>query len=217
MVAQPLDAELTVALRDAPVEPYQAYMPVPARLSGRLNEDTSHRITLRDGALSATAKGRNWIRNIEIREPGAKQAAIRVEHVELVGLDFEWPVRAKVAKTAIGRPRVEIERDAEGAINVRRLFTPIEEARKPTEEARRHARAREDRGGSVRPEAQGTDGHHAARLRRVPHRERHRALPRSHDETRLLPGFVPARGELEELRQPARPESHAGHAECGRG
>jgi Domain of Unknown Function (DUF748) len=135
VVAQPLDAELTVALRDAPVEPYQAYMPVPARLSGRLNEDTSHKITLRDGAFMATAKGRNWIRNIEIWEPGAKQPAIRAERVELVGIDFEWPVRAKVAKTTIVRPRVEIERDAEGAINVRRLFTPTQETRKPTEEA----------------------------------------------------------------------------------
>ena len=142
VVAQPLDAELTVALRDAPVEPYQAYMPVAARLSGRLNEDTSHRITLRDGALSATAKGRNWIRNIEIREPGAKQAAIRVEQVELAGLDFEWPVRARVAKTTIRRPRVEIERDAEGAINVRRLFMPTEEARKPAEEAPQPAPAK---------------------------------------------------------------------------
>jgi uncharacterized protein involved in outer membrane biogenesis len=136
VVLQPLDAELAVALRDAPVEPYQAYIPVPARLSGRLNEDTSHRITLRDGELVATAKGRNWIRNIAISEPGAKQPAIRVERVELAGIDFEWPKRAVVAKTTIVRPRVEIERDAEGAINVRRLFTPTEEARKPADEAK---------------------------------------------------------------------------------
>ena len=135
--AAPFDSDLTIAIRNAPVEPYQAYIPIPARLSGRYNGDSRNRIALRDGRLVARSRGNSWAQNVEIRESGAPRPAIRVERMDLVGIDFDWPVRAAVAKVGFRRPRVEIERDAGGSINLRRLFTPQgpEPAARPPEPA----------------------------------------------------------------------------------
>jgi hypothetical protein len=127
---QPFDTTLTIGLRDAPIEPYQAYMPMPARVSGRFNGDSKNHIALRDGTLLAVSTGNSWGDNVEVREPGAKQAAFRVERMELMGIDFDWPRRAVVGRAGFRRPRVEIEREADGAINLRRLLTPPGKAKK---------------------------------------------------------------------------------------
>ncbi len=123
LTVQPFDAALTIAIRNAPVEPYQAYIPVPARLSGRYGGDSQNRIAIRDGRLVAQSTGNSWAQNVEIREPGAERPAIRVERMELLGIDFDWPRRAAVAKAGFRRLRVEVERGADGTFNLRRLFT----------------------------------------------------------------------------------------------
>jgi hypothetical protein len=134
MTVSPFDAELTVALRDAPVEPYQGYIPIPARLSGRFGGDSKNRIAVRNGALVAQSKGNSWGQNVEIREPGVDHPAIRVERMELTGIDFDWPRRGVVGAAVFRRPRVEMERAADGSFNLRRLFaTP--ETGKETESA----------------------------------------------------------------------------------
>lgn len=128
---QPFDAELTMTIRDAPVKPYLAYIPVPARLTGRFNGDSWNRIALRDGQLVVLSKGNSWAQDVEIHEPGAERPAIRVERMELIGIDVDWPKRAAVAKAGFRRPRVEVDREADGAINLRRLFTAPEAAGTP--------------------------------------------------------------------------------------
>jgi hypothetical protein len=132
VTAKPLDAELAIAMRNAPVEPYQAYIPVPARLSGRFGGDSRNRVALRDGKLVVSSRGNSWGQNVEIREPGASPPTIHVDRMELTGIDFEWPTRGAVARAVFRRPRIEIERGADGAINVRRLFSPPEPERPPS-------------------------------------------------------------------------------------
>lgn len=123
VVVQPLDADLVFTMRNAPVEPYQAYLGVPARLSGRFSGDSRNHIALRDGATVLASKGSSWAENVEIRAPGGARPLIRVERMEVAGIDFDWPTRAAVAKASFRRPRVEIERAADGTINVRSVFT----------------------------------------------------------------------------------------------
>src|SRR5713226_804232 len=124
VVPQPLDATIVISIRDAPVEPYQAYFPFPARLSGRFFGDSQNRITIKDGRLTALSKGTSWAQGVEVRAPGAADPAIRVERMELVGLDFAWPTRAAVARVGFRSPAVLIERSQDGVINLRALFTP---------------------------------------------------------------------------------------------
>ncbi|HET7875809.1 MAG TPA: DUF748 domain-containing protein [Methylomirabilota bacterium] len=124
LVPQPLDASFTMTVRDAPVEPYQAYFPFPARLSGRYFGDSQNRIIIKDGRLTALSKGNSWAQGVEVRAPGAADPAVRVERMELVGLDFAWPTRAAVARVGFQRPAVLIERSQDGVMNLRALFTP---------------------------------------------------------------------------------------------
>ncbi|WP_410967302.1 hypothetical protein, partial [Salmonella sp. SAL4436] len=70
------------------------------------------------------SKGRSWAQNVAVREPGVREPAIRVEYMDLVGIDFDWPKHAKVARAGFRKLRVNVERDADGAMNLRRLFTP---------------------------------------------------------------------------------------------
>jgi hypothetical protein len=124
MTVYPFDTELVVLLRDAAVAPYQGYIPIPALLSGRFSGDSKNRIAVRDGVFVAQSKGNSWAQDVEIREPGAARAAIRVERMDLTGIDFDWPRRATLVSAGFRRPRVEIERAADGSFNVRRLFAP---------------------------------------------------------------------------------------------
>jgi hypothetical protein len=147
VTVQPLDATLTVALRDAPISPFQAYIPVPARVGGRYNGDSVNHVALKDGTLVATSKGNSWAEKVEIRAPGAQRPAISVERMDLVGIDFDWPHRAGFVRAGFRRPRAEIERAADGAINVRELFTPVEANGRP-------APARPEPAPPVRPAAE---------------------------------------------------------------
>jgi hypothetical protein len=122
MTVSPFDTELAVSLRDAPVAPYQGYIPIPALLSGRFSGDSKNRIAVRNGVFVAQSKGNSWGENVEIREPGAPRPAIRVDRMDLQGIDFDWPRRAGFARAGFRRPRVEIERGVDGTFNVRRLF-----------------------------------------------------------------------------------------------
>jgi hypothetical protein len=124
VIVQPFDADLTFAVRDAPVQPYQAYIPVPARLAGRFGGDSRNRIAVKDGGMVLASKGNSWATDVEIRAPGGDRPVIRVPRMELTGIDFDWPKRASVARAAFRRPAADIERAADGSINVRRLFTP---------------------------------------------------------------------------------------------
>jgi len=61
--------------------------------------------------------------------------AIRVERMDLKGIDFDWPKHATALKAASWRPRVDVEREADGSINLRRLFTvPESQGTTPTPE-----------------------------------------------------------------------------------
>jgi uncharacterized protein involved in outer membrane biogenesis len=124
VVPQPVDATFALTVRDAPIEPYQAYLPFPARLSGRYFGDSQNRIIIKDGRLTALSKGNSWAQGVEVRAPGAADPAVRVERMELVGLDFAWPTRAAVARVGFQRPVVLIERSQDGVMNLRALFTP---------------------------------------------------------------------------------------------
>lgn len=122
IVPKPLDADLVFKLRDAPITPYQAYIPVPAQLSGRFSGDSRNRIVLKDDNRVLASRGNSWAQDVEIRAPGASHPAIRVERAELVGIDFDWPKRAAVAKAGFRRLAVQAERQADGSFNLVKLF-----------------------------------------------------------------------------------------------
>ena len=54
---EPLDVTLTLNTRDAPIEPYRAYFPVPANFSGRFSSDSQNRVRIVNGKLTALSRG----------------------------------------------------------------------------------------------------------------------------------------------------------------
>jgi hypothetical protein len=120
---EPLDMTLTLNTRDANIEPYRAYFPFPASFAGRLNSDSQNRIRIVDGKLTARSRGNSWATGLAVKGPDTKEAPLRLERMEINGIDFGWPTHARVAKVRLKAPVAELDRAADG-INVQKLFTP---------------------------------------------------------------------------------------------
>jgi len=121
---EPLDLTLTLNTRDAPIEPYRAYFPFPASFSGRFNSDSQNRVRIVNGKLTALSRGNSWATDLAVKGPDAKDAPLRLERMEISGIDFGWPTHARVARVRLKAPVGELDRAADGSINVQKLFTP---------------------------------------------------------------------------------------------
>ena len=121
---EPLDLTLTLNTRDAPIEPYRAYFPFPASFTGRLNSDSQNRVRIVNGKLTALSRGNSWATDLGVKGPDSKDAPLRLERMEIDGIDFGWPTHARVAKVRLKAPVAELDRAADGSINVQKLFVP---------------------------------------------------------------------------------------------
>jgi uncharacterized protein YjeT (DUF2065 family) len=122
LIPQPLDVTWTMSLRDAPIEPYQPYMPVPARFSGRYNGDSKNRLALKDGKMILTSTGTSWADKFEARWPGAPRPSLTIQRMDLVGIDLDWPRRVKLAKVGFRQLHAEVERGTDGTLDIVKLF-----------------------------------------------------------------------------------------------
>ena len=121
---EPLDVTLAVTTRDAPIEPYRAYFPFPASFSGKFNADSQNRIRVSNGKFTALSRGNSWATNLAVKGPDDKDAPLKLERMEITGVDFGWPTHVRVARVLLRKPSNEIDRAADGSLNVQKLFTP---------------------------------------------------------------------------------------------
>src|SRR5215471_12695244 len=122
VVLDPFDAQLAIAVRDAAIEPYQPYIPLPVRFTGRFNGDSKNRLAFKNGKTIIAPKGTNWAEHFEARMPDADHALIAIERMDLVDIDFDWPTKAIVAKAGFKRPAIEIERSEDGTLDIVKAF-----------------------------------------------------------------------------------------------
>ena len=120
----PVDVTLAVTTYDAPIEPYHAYFPFPASFGGRFSAETQNRVRIVKGQLVALSRGRSWATGLSVKEPGGKDAPLKLDRLEVNGIDFAWPTYARVARIRLKQPVGEVDRAADGTINVQKLFTP---------------------------------------------------------------------------------------------
>ena len=118
----PLDVDFDLSLRDGSIEPYQPYIPVKARFAGIFHGENRNHITLANGTLTATSRGWNRIDKFAVLAPGQKTPTAGFQRLRLDGIDFSWPKYAKVSKITLTKPDVRVEREADGAISLRKLF-----------------------------------------------------------------------------------------------
>jgi Domain of Unknown Function (DUF748) len=121
---EPVDVSLAITTRDAPIEPYRAYFPFPASFAGRFNAETQNRVRIVNGKLTALSRGRSWATDLAVKEPDGQDAPLRLQRLEVNGIDFAWPQHARVARILLRQPVGEVDRAADGTINVQKLFTP---------------------------------------------------------------------------------------------
>jgi Domain of Unknown Function (DUF748) len=121
----PIDVTLALTTRDAPIEPYHAYFPFPASFSGRFSAETQNRVRIVNGKLTALSRGKSWATDLAVKEPDGKDAPLRLQRLEVNGIDFAWPTHARVARILLKQPVGEVDRAADGTMNVQRLFTPV--------------------------------------------------------------------------------------------
>lgn len=121
---EPLDVQITMSTRDAPIEPYQSYFPFPARFVGFFSGDSLSEIQrAKDGKLILASRGHAWARDLEVRAPDGGAPVARMARMDIQGIDFSWPNYALVDRVTLTQPQAQIERDS-GGINLRRLFEP---------------------------------------------------------------------------------------------
>jgi hypothetical protein len=132
-VPTPLDVEVAISLRNGRIEPFQAYFPIPARFAGSFNTDSRNHVTITNGQVAATSRGNNWIDKFTITAPGEKTPTGRFERLRFDGIDLAWPKYARVAKIALSKPNALIERDQNGEMSLRKLFSANGRAASPSE------------------------------------------------------------------------------------
>src|SRR6185295_14015212 len=120
---EPLDLTLTLNTRDAPIEPYRAYFPFPSIFGGRFSSDSQNRVRMVNGKLTALSRGNSWATDLTVKTADGKETPLRMERMEINGIDFGWPTHARVARVLLRKPAAEIDRGPDG-INVQKLFTP---------------------------------------------------------------------------------------------
>src|SRR5262249_28692873 len=123
VVLDPFDAHLAIAVRQACFEPSQPYIPLPVRFTGRFNGDSKNRLAFKEGKTIIASNGTNWAEQFEARMPDADHALIAIERMDLVDIDFDWPTKAIVAKAGFKRPAIEIERSADGTLDIVKAFS----------------------------------------------------------------------------------------------
>jgi uncharacterized protein involved in outer membrane biogenesis len=120
----PLNVQLAISTRDTPITPYQTYFPFPARFQGLFNGDSLSEIQRGPkGELILASRGTAWANELQVLAPGVDDPLVRMDSFVISGLDFSWPNYALVDKVAFVHPQVLVERDAQGQINLRTLFT----------------------------------------------------------------------------------------------
>ena len=168
---EPIVADLTMSMRGASIEPYRAYIPIKAQLAGSFSGDNRSRVSLAGGKLTATSKGTSWIEKLELRDPDGGPPPLKMERMEMAGIDFAWPTYAKVATVTVRKPEAQIDRAPDGKIRLRELLVPEPEggaapsAPEPAKVAKAEAKpaktekeAKPKVDASVPPEAQAKGG-----------------------------------------------------------
>jgi len=108
--------------------------------------------------LILASRGTAWASNLAVRAPGAQDDVVRLDAMVIRDLDFSWPNYALVDRVVLTHPQIHVERDAEGAINLRTLFAPRPDMEKKGDAEARAADASASKSPATRAEPAKEDG-----------------------------------------------------------
>jgi len=117
---EPMRLEARAVLDGVAIEPVQPYLPIEGRVAGKMTGDLTVTLTLEPLALQVAGQGRLQA----FRLNAGERAVVTVGRVDTVGIDVDWPKRISLERVLLRRPRLLVERDAQGDLALLRLVTP---------------------------------------------------------------------------------------------
>ena len=124
----PVAVDLRARLAGAAIGPYQAYVPVAARIRGRIDADVTLHAALAP-QIDVTAKGSAAVRDLVIGE--RDRPLVTVARMEMTGLDYRWPARLAVDRFRLERSWAQVERRAGRHAAARRALPRAARGRSP--------------------------------------------------------------------------------------
>ena len=112
--------------------PYRPYVPLPARLQGRLDGDLAMKGTL-GPKTEFSARGSAALSDLAFSD--GDRPILAVGRLAATGLDYTWPSTATLDRVHMQKSWVMVERRADGSLPLREIFTPARPAASPTAEA----------------------------------------------------------------------------------
>jgi hypothetical protein len=117
---EPPRIEARALLDGVAIEPAQPYLPIEGRVAGKVSGDLTVKLALEPTAVQVTGQARLQA----FRLNDGDRAVVTVGRVDTSGIDVDWPKRLAIRSVQLRRPRLLIERDADGEFRLRRLVTP---------------------------------------------------------------------------------------------
>lgn len=116
----PIRLDVRTVLEGVALAPAQPYLPIEGRIVGRVTGELGTKITL--DPLTVQLSGQARLQSFRLSDED--RPVVTVGRVDTTGIDVDWPRRITLRSVLFRRPRVLIERDAQGQLLLRRLVTP---------------------------------------------------------------------------------------------
>src|SRR5215831_10063200 len=118
LMPPPTLSQLHLNLKDVDLTPWNRFLPIAARLSGRGEADLRVDAPLAAG-VATRVKGSIAVNRLGIRD--AQQELVGAQRVEATGLEIQWPTRLGVKHLLVTGPRAIVERDKQGGFSLMAL------------------------------------------------------------------------------------------------
>jgi len=117
---EPMRLQARAVLDGVAIEPAQPYLPIEGRVAGKVTGELTVTLTLDPVALQVAGQAR--LQSFRLND--GERAVVTVGRVDTAGIDVDWPKRITLERVQFRRPRLLIERDAQGQMVLGRLVTP---------------------------------------------------------------------------------------------
>ncbi|HEY7038027.1 MAG TPA: DUF748 domain-containing protein, partial [Methylomirabilota bacterium] len=121
VILDPVRFDLRTRLVGIDLSPYRPYLPLAARLAGRLDGDVTAKGTL-GSPIEVRAQGSLALADVAFRD--ADRTILTVGRLELAKLDYTWPATATVERVHMQKSWVLLERRADGSLPIAGILTP---------------------------------------------------------------------------------------------
>jgi hypothetical protein len=117
---EPARMDVTVALTDVALAPVQPYLPVGARVGGKV--DGNARVSASFDPLRITTRGSATVKDLALGDINRELLTAGLARVE--GVDVQWPGSVHLTRVALERPWVLLERESSGRFPLVDLLKP---------------------------------------------------------------------------------------------